>query len=116
MVNNNFLWFAEADVEETVDAAMVAAKNFIGIDPVSGGLRLLFKDTQGNEAAREIITLACTNGNQKAVAEAFARIMSSHPHGGGRMIVVGDFNVANGQTAIGAHSEFRGLVTAVTIA
>ena len=112
----NYLWFAEADVEETLDAAMVRSDNFLGIDPVSGGLRLHFKDTQGAEASKEIITLSCANGNQKAVAEAFARIMESHPHSGGNMIVVGDFNVANGQTAIGAHKDFRGLVTAVTIA
>ena len=111
----NYLWFAEADVEESQDALMVRTDNFLGIDPVSGGLRLHFKDIEGNEAAKEIITLSCTNGNQKAVAEAFARIMASHPHGGGPMIVVGDFNVANSQVAIGAHSEFRGLVTAVTI-
>ena len=112
----NFLWFAEADVEETLDAAMVSSDSFLGIDPVSGGLRLHFEDTQGDEAAKEIITLSCANGNQKAVAEAFARIMASHPHGNGPMIVVADYNVANSQTAIGAHSEFRGLVTAVTIA
>ena len=112
----NYLYFAEADVQESQDAVMVRSDNFLGIDPVSGGLSLHFKDIEGNEAAKEIITLSCTNGNQKAVASAFARIMASHPHGGGPMIVVGDFNVANGQTAIGAHAEFRGLVTAVTIA
>jgi len=112
----NYLYFAEADVEESQDAIMVRSDNFLGIDPVSGGLRLHFKDIEGNEAAKEIITLSCANGNQKAVAESFARIMTSHPHGGGPMIVVGDFNVANGQTAIGAHKDFRGLVTAVTIA
>tara|TARA_R110000823_G_scaffold313501_1_gene441245 strand:+ start:546 stop:890 length:345 start_codon:yes stop_codon:yes gene_type:complete len=112
----NYLYFAEADVQESQDAIMVRSDNFLGIDPVSGGLRLHFKDIEGNEAAKEIITLSCTNGNQKAVASAFARIMASHPHGGGPMIVVADFNVANGQTAIGAHTEFRNLVTAVTIA
>tara|TARA_R100000315_G_C5190550_1_gene111072 strand:+ start:80 stop:427 length:348 start_codon:yes stop_codon:yes gene_type:complete len=112
----NFLWFAEADVEETADAVMVAADNFLGIDPVSGGLKLFFGEVQGNEAARETITLACSNGNQKAVAEAFGRIMASHPHSTGKLIVVADFNVANSQTAIGAHSEFGGLVTGVTVA
>ena len=112
----NYLYFAEADVQESQDALMVRSDNFLGIDPTSGGLSLFFKDIEGNEAARETVTLSCTNGNQKAVAEAFARIMASHPHGGGPMIVVADFNVANSQTAIGAHAEFRGLVTAVTIA
>ena len=112
----NLLWFAEADVETAEDAVMVRADDFVGIDPASGGLILHFKDTEGNEGAHTEITLSCTDGNQKAVAEAFARIMASHPHGGGKMIVVADYNVANGQTAIGAHAEFRGLVTAVTIA
>ena len=112
----NYLWFAEADVEESQDAVMVRSDNFLGIDPVSGGLTVHFKDIEGNEGANEQITLSCTNGNQKAVAEAFARIMASHPHSGGKMIVVADYNVANSQTAIGAHAEFRGLVTAVAIA
>jgi hypothetical protein len=112
----NFLWFAEADVEETADALMVAADSFLHADPASGGVILYFKEVQGNEAARETVTLSCTNGNQKDVMEAFARIAQSHPHGGGNMIVVADYNVANSQTALGAHTEFGGLVTAVTIA
>ena len=112
----NFLWFAEADVQEAEDAVMVSSDDFVGIDPVTGGLTLHFRDAEGSEVVHEEITLSCTNGNQKAVAEAFARIMTSHPHGGGKLIVVGDYNVANGQTAIGAHSEFRGLVTAVAVA
>ena len=112
----NFLWFAEADVEETADALMVAADSFLHADPASGGVILYFKEVQGNEAARETVTLSCTDGNQKDVMEAFARIAQSHPHGGGNMIVVADYNVANSQTALGAHNEFGGLVTAVTIA
>tara|TARA_Y100000004_G_C8878820_1_gene396688 strand:- start:480 stop:827 length:348 start_codon:yes stop_codon:yes gene_type:complete len=111
----NFLWFAEADVEESQDALMVAADSFLHADPVSGGVVLYFKDIEGNEAARETVTLSCSNGNQKDVMEAFARIAQSYPHGGGNMIVVADYNVANSQTAIGAHAEFGGLVTAVTI-
>tara|TARA_Y100001963_G_C6603892_1_gene363840 strand:- start:279 stop:620 length:342 start_codon:yes stop_codon:yes gene_type:complete len=111
----NLLWFAEADVQEADDAVMVRADKFVGVDPASGGLILHFKDTEGNEGAHTEITLSCTDGNQKAVAEAFARIMASHPHGG-KMIVVADYNVANGQTAIGPHAEFRGLVTAVAVA
>ena len=45
----NYLYFAEADVEESQDAIMVRSDNFLGIDPVSGGLRLHFKDIEGNE-------------------------------------------------------------------
>ena len=112
----NFLWFAEADVETTADAIMVAADSFVHADPVSGGVILYFKEVQGGEAARETVTLSCTNGKQKDVMEAFARIAQSHPHGSGTPVVVADYNVANGQSAIGAHSEFGGLVTAVTVA
>ena len=111
----NFLWFAEADVEESQDALMVPADTYLGMDPVTGGLNLYFEDVEGG-ATREVVKLSCANGNQKAVATSLAQIMTSHPHGGGKLIVVADYNVANSQTAIGAHSEFRGLVTAVTIA
>ncbi len=34
----NYLYFAEADVQESQDAIMVRSDNFLGIDPVSGGL------------------------------------------------------------------------------
>ena len=112
----NYLYFAEADVQESQDAVMVRSDNFLGIDPVSGGLRLHFKDIEGNEAAKEIITLSCTNGNQKAVATSMSQIMAPRPRGGANLIVVADYNVANSQTAIGAHKAFNGLVTAVTIA
>ena len=111
----NFLWFAEADVEEAGDALMVAADSYLGCDTASGGVVFYFKDLQGAQA-RESVTLSCTNGNQKAVMEAMARIMRTHPRGGASMIVVADYNVANSQTAIGAHKEFGGLVTGVTIA
>ena len=111
----NFLWFAEGDVEESQDALMVSADNFLHADTASGRVYLYFKDVEGNEAARETIALSCTNGNQKAIIEAFGRIMGSSPFGHGGLIVVADYNTANGQTAIGAHPEFRGLVTQCTI-
>lgn len=114
-LGGNFLWFAEADVEESQDALMVPVSAYLGADSVSGGVNFSFEDIEGG-ATRERIKLHCTNGNQKAVIDAFCRIMQSHPHANGKMIVVADMNVANSQTAIGAHSEFRGLVTDVTIA
>tara|TARA_R100000541_G_scaffold40505_1_gene48086 strand:+ start:377 stop:721 length:345 start_codon:yes stop_codon:yes gene_type:complete len=111
----NFLWFAEADVEESQDALMVPADTFLGIDPVSGGLNVFFEDVEGGPT-REVVKLGCANGNQKAVATSLAQIMATNPRGGANLIVVADFNVANSQVAIGAHSAFGGLVTAVTIA
>ncbi len=114
-LGGNFLWFAEADVEESQDALMVPASAYLGCDMVSGGVNVFFEDIEGG-ATRETVKLSCANGNQKAVIEALCRIMQAHPHKGGKMIAVADFNVANSQTAICAHSEFGGLVTAVTIA
>ena len=113
-LGGNFLWFAEADVEESQDALMVPASAYLGCDMVSGGVNVFFEDIEGG-ATRETVKLSCANGNQKTVMDALCRIMQAHPHGGGEMIVVADYNVANSQTAIGAHSDFGGLVTAVTI-
>ena len=111
----NFLWFAESDVETTNEAMMLPADRYLGCDPVSGGINLYFEDVEGGPT-REGILLACANGNQKTVLEAFMAIANSRPHGGGSMIVVADFNVANGQAAIGGHEAFRGLVTNCTVA
>ena len=113
-LGGNFLWFAEADVEESQDALMVPASAYLGCDMVSGGVNVFFEDIEGG-ATRETVKLHCSNGNQKTVIEALCRIMQANPHAGGKLIVVADFNVANSQVAIGAHSEFGGLVTDVTI-
>ena len=108
----NFLYFAEADVEVNNDAFMVAADSYLGADPVSGGVYLYFEDVEG-AATRETVLLACTNGNQKAVLDAFVTIANSRPHSTG-FINVADANVANGQTAT-YHKEFKGLVTNCTV-
>jgi len=110
----NFLYFAEADVEVNNDAFMVAADSYLGADPVDGGIVLYFEDVEG-AATREAVTLACANGNQKTVLDAFVSIANSNPHSSG-FIVVADFNVANGQVAVGGHKAFNGLVTNCTVA
>ena len=109
----NFLYFAEADVETNNDAFMVAADSYLGADPVSGGIVLYFEDVEG-AATREAVTLACADGNQKAVLDAFVAIANTRPHSGG-FVVVADANVANSQTAT-YHKEFKGLVTNCTVA
>jgi hypothetical protein len=109
----NYLYFAEGDVEVNNDAFMVAADSYLGCDPVSGGIILYFEDVEG-APTREIITLACVNGNQKAVLDAFVSIANSSPHSDG-FIVVADANIANGQAAT-YHKAFNGLVTNCTVA
>ena len=109
----NFLYFAEADVETSNEALLVPASSYLGCDPTSGGITLFFKDVEGAQT-RESVTLSCANGNQKAVLDAFVAIANSRPHSSG-FVVVADANVANGQTAT-FHKEFKGLVTGCAIA
>lgn len=114
----NYLLFAEADVETSNEAMLLPASSFTGCDPVSGGITLFFNDVEGG-ATRESITLNCTNGNQKAVLDAFVAIINSRPHSGG-YIVVADADVANDGSAntrtATFHKAFNGLVTGCTIA
>jgi len=109
----NFLYFAEADVEVNNDAFMVAADSYLGCDPISGGIVLSFEDVEGAQT-REQVTLACANGNQKTVLDAFVSIANTSPHSTG-FIVVADANVANGQAAT-YHKAFNGLVTNCIVA
>ena len=41
-LGGNFLWFAEADVEESQDALMVPVSAYLGADSVSGGVNFSF--------------------------------------------------------------------------
>ena len=109
----NFLYFAEADVETSNEALLVPASSYLGCDPTSGGITLFFKDVEGAQT-RESVTLSCANGNQKAVLDAFVAIANSRPHSSG-FVVVADANVANGQSTT-FHKEFKGLVTGCAIA
>ena len=116
----NYLFFAEADVETSNEAMLLPASSYLGCDPVSGGINLFFADVEGG-ATRETITLNCTNGNQKAVLDAFVAIMNSRPHAGGGFIIVADADIADADGSSPTrtatfHKAFAGLVTGCTIA
>ena len=114
----NYLLFAESDVETAEEAMLLPAGNYLGCDPVDGGVTLFFKAIDGTET-REAVTLNCANGNQKEVLDAFVAIVNSRPHSDG-FIIVADADVANpgsGATRTATfHKEFKGLVTGCTIA
>jgi len=116
----NYLWFAEASVGANNSAMLLPSSGYLGAKPASDGVSFLFKDCEADydpASNKESVKLSCADGNQKQVMEAMGRIMGTPPRGGNaQMIIVADFNVENGQLALGAHSEFRGLVTGVTIA
>tara|TARA_R110002012_G_C11486146_1_gene595629 strand:- start:448 stop:795 length:348 start_codon:yes stop_codon:yes gene_type:complete len=114
----NYLLFAEADVETAEEAMLLPASSYLGCDPVSGGIKLIFKGIDGTES-REVITLSCADGNQKTVLDAFVAIMNTRPHNSG-FISVADADVANDGTSDNRtavfHPEFGGLVTGCAIA
>ncbi len=117
----NYLFFAEADVETAEEAMLLPASNYLGCDPVSGGIKLMFAAVDGTET-REVVTLSCANGNQKTVLDAFVAIMNTRPHSGG-YIVVADADVAIpgggddvAKRTASYHKAFRGLVTGCAIA
>jgi hypothetical protein len=115
----NYLLFAESDVETSNEALLVPASSYLGCDPTSGGITLFFADIEGAQT-RESVTLSCTNGNQKAVLDAFVAIMNTRPHSGG-YIVVADADIADADGSSPTrtatyHAEFKGLVTGCAIA
>ncbi len=111
MAYKNYLYFAEDDVETVQDAMLLPSGSYRGCDAVSGGVQLMFESVSA-EPTRDIIKLHCTNGNQKAVLKGFVSLLNATSGG---MIVVADFNVANGQQAVGGHPIFNGLVTDCTV-
>ena len=114
MAYKNYLYFAESDVETIQDAMLLPSDSYKGCDAISGGVQLMFKAVSA-EPSRDVVKLHCTNGNQKAVLNYFVSLLNSSSHASGGMIVVADFNVANGQQAVGAHPIFNGLVTDCTV-
>jgi hypothetical protein len=115
----NYLLFAEADVETAEEAMLLPASSYLGCDPVSGGIKLMFKAVDGTET-REVITLNCANGNQKTVLDAFVAIMNTRPHSDG-FVSVADADIADADGSSPTrtatfHPEFKGLVTGCTIA
>ena len=114
----NYLFFAEADVETAQEALLVPAGNYLGCDPVSGGIKLFFKNIDGTES-RHIIQLSCADGNQKAVLDAFVAIANTRPHATG-YISVADADIADADGSsptrtASFHKEFKGLVTGCAI-
>jgi hypothetical protein len=114
MAKRQFLYFAEADVEEAGDALLIPVDSYLGCDPGSSTTTLFhFADAQGAQT-RESVTLFHGTNLNKAVINAMMTIMNSHPHSDG-YIVAADFNVANGQIAT-THKAFSGDATVTSCA
>ena len=83
----NYLYFAEADVETGDDgsseALCVPASSYIGADPGNGTTTLRFKNAMGDNAGVHTVVLAHTAGKKKEVMRGVMACINAHPSEGG---------------------------------
>jgi len=108
----NYLYFAEADVETGDDGAseaiVVPASSYIGADPGSGTTTLYFKDAMGDNDAQHKVVLTHTAGKNKEVMRGVMACINAHPSKGG-FIIVANANAAAVTTGTEYNEVFNGL-------
>ena len=112
----NYLYFAEAAVETTGEAAMYPASSFIGLDPISATTtRLSFKSRNNAAAGDDDVLLTHGTRTHAEVAELIASVLEPSPGTRGKFIVVAD--QANGiYLDSGNGAGLTGTVTVTTLA
>ncbi len=114
----NYLYFAEADVETGDDgsseALCVPASSYIGADPGNGTTTLRFKNAMGDNAGIHVVELTHTAGKNKEVMRGVMSCINAHPNKGG-FIEVANANAAALTTGTIFSEVFDGAVTAVAI-
>jgi len=108
----NYLYFAEADVETGDDgsseALCVPASSYIGADPGSGTTTLRFKNAMGDNAGVHKVVLTHTAGKNKEVMRGVMACVNAHPSKGG-FIIVANANAAAVTTGTEYNEVFTGL-------
>ena len=108
----NYLYFAEADVETGDDgsseALCVPASSYIGADPGNGTTTLRFKNAMGDNAGVHTVVLTHTAGKNKEVMRGVMACVNAHPSDGG-FIVVANANAAAVTTGTEYNKVFNGL-------
>jgi len=108
----NYLYFAEADVETGDDgsseALCVPASSYIGADPGSGTTTLRFKNAMGDNAGVHTVVLTHTAGKNKEVMRGVMACVNAHPSEGG-FIVVANANAAAVTAGTEYNKVFNGL-------
>ena len=108
----NYLYFAEADVETGDDglseALCVPASSYIGADPGNGTTTLRFKNAMGDNAGVHTVVLTHTAGKNKEVMRGVMACINAHPSEGG-FIVVANSNAAAVTTGTEYNKVFNGL-------
>tara|TARA_B100000073_G_scaffold310000_1_gene282112 strand:+ start:127 stop:1029 length:903 start_codon:yes stop_codon:yes gene_type:complete len=108
----NYLYFAEADVETGDDgsseALCVPASSYIGADPGDGTTTLRFKNAMGDNAGVHTVVLTHTAGKNKEVMRGVMACVNAHPSEGG-FIVVANANAAAVTAGTEYNKVFNGL-------
>lgn len=114
----NYLYFAEADVETGDDgsseALCVPASSYIGADPGNGTTTLYFKNAMGDNAGLHTVELTHTAAKNKEVMKGVMACINAHPNKGG-FINVANANAAALTTGVQFNEALGGFVTAVSI-
>jgi len=104
----NYLYFAEATVETTGEAAMYPASSFLGLDAVSATTTRLSFKARNNTAVDDDILIKHASGKHAEVAELIASVLEPSPVTRTKFIVVSDdehdiyLNNGNGAGLTGA--------------
>ena len=108
----NYLYFAEADVETGDDgsseALCVPASSYIGADPGDGTTTLRFKNAMGDNAGVHTVVLTHTAGKNKEVMRGVMACINAHPSDGG-FVVVANSNAAAVTAGTEYNKVFNGL-------
>ena len=108
----NYLYFAEADVETGDDgsseALCVPASSYIGADPGNGTTTLRFKNAMGDNAGVHTVVLTHTAGKNKEVMRGVMACVNAHPSDGG-FVVVANANAAAVTAGTEYNKVFNGL-------
>ena len=108
----NYLYFAEADVETGDDgsseAICVPASSYIGADPGATTTTLYFKNAMGDNDAQHKVVLTHTAAKNKEVMRGVMACVNAHPNKGG-FIIVANANAAALTTGVQYNDVFKGL-------
>lgn len=86
----NYLYFAEAAVETTGEAAMYPASAFLGADPISATTTRLSFKARNNTAVDDDVLITHASGKHVEVAELIASVLEPSPVTRTKFIVVAD--------------------------
>jgi len=115
----NYLYFAEADVETGGDSASeavtVPASSYLFADPLSLTVtNFYFKSVLGSDYGMQKVALTHTSAKNKEVIKGVLACMNAHPSKGG-FVIVANANAAALTTGTEFSNALQGFVTAVAI-